>query len=62
MSGEDVVSGTHLDCDTCVVTGSDDFTDTKAKWMLDSSDGYEVQGEGNQGEEPCLYRVSWALP
>ena len=42
-SGEDVVSGAHLDCDTRMVTGGDGFANTEAKWILDSSDGHKGQ-------------------
>ena len=38
-----VVSGAHLECDARVVTGGDGFTNTKARWILNSSDGRQVQ-------------------
>ena len=43
LSGGGVVSGAHLECDACVVAGCDGFTNAKAKWILDSSDGCRVQ-------------------
>jgi len=41
-SGEDVVSGTHLDGDTRVMAGSDSLADTITKGIFDTGDGHRV--------------------
>ena len=42
-SGQDIVSGAHLDCDTGLVTFNDGLTYAIAKGVLDTSDGHKGQ-------------------
>jgi len=37
-SGEDLVSGTYLDGDTCVVAAGDSFTDARTKGVFNAVD------------------------
>ena len=43
VSSEDVVSSTHLDGDTGMVTGGGSFADSRTEGVFDTSDGHQGQ-------------------
>lgn len=43
VSSEDIVSSTHLDCDTGMVAGSSSFADTRTEGVFDTGDGHQSQ-------------------